>query len=799
MSGPFGSSQWMYASGGFYPYEIDQSVRFNDNDSAYLSKLWGSAGNQQTFTYSFWIKRANIGSRMDFISFQQDVPIIFNSDTIRVFLFGADRLITSAQFRDVSAWYHIVLTVDSTDATSGDRIKLYVNGERQTDFSTESYPSLNANANIYTGGLNQYIGRLYGGSNYFDGYVADMYYLDGIAADASSFGETKAGIWVPIDYTGSYGTNGFKLAFQDSASLGDDTSGNGHDFTANNLAATDQMPDSPTDNRITFNGLSKDLRYSTALTDGNKTINFTSGSTGFSCCPSTIFRSQGQAYCEFELDTAYSGDSGDGQAICVFEADADIDTIGGGGNSKLAAAYNGGGSTAASAIYDDGVSQGAPTKFTTVGQRIGVYIDYDAGKGWFSHEGTVQTVNGTPDISAGTNPHFTFTANTPLTVGAGGIHAGTPAKITMHDHPDDWETTPPSGYTAFAAVDLPDPGIDPAADEAPTDYFNTVLYTGNETVRSITGVGFQPDWVWIKRRSSSFAHNIYDVIRGSGKHLNSDSTSAESTTTTRLTAFESDGFALGTGTALNQSGGTYVAWNWKAGGTAVSNTDGSITSSVSASPESGFSVLTYTGPGASGGTIGHGLGKAPSMIIVKNRSAAESWRVYHSGLTATKYLNLNATGAAVTSSAVWSNTEPTASVFSIANDAAVSGSGNSLVAYCFADIDGMVKAGSHVGNGSTDGPFLYTGFRPAFVMFKRTDSTSNWSMFDAAREPTNVNDSMLYANASDAEIANNSTIELDFVSNGIKLRDAPNQFNVSGATYVYLAFAEQPFKYANAR
>ena len=198
MSGPLGAGALQYFSGAkkFYSYEMDQSVRFNDDDNAHFSKLWSSAGNRQTFTYSFWIKRANIGSRMDFISFQQDVPIIFNSDTLRVFLFGGDRLITNRQFRDVSAWYHIVLSVDSTDSTSGDRIKLYVNGDRETDFSTESYPSLNANANIYTVGLNQTIGRLYGGSNYFDGYVADMYYLDGVAADPSSFGETKENIWV---------------------------------------------------------------------------------------------------------------------------------------------------------------------------------------------------------------------------------------------------------------------------------------------------------------------------------------------------------------------------------------------------------------------------------------------------------------------------------------------------------------------------------------------------------------------------------------------------------------------------
>jgi hypothetical protein len=570
------------------------------------------------------------------------------------------------------------------------------------------------------------------------------------------------------------------------------------------------MPDSPTNNRITFNGLSKDLRYSTALSDGNKTINFTSGSTGFSCCPSTIFRSQGQAYCEFELDTAYSGDSGDGQVICVFEADADIDTIGGGGNSKLAAAYNGGGSTAASAIYDDGVSQGAPTKFTTAGQRIGVYIDYDAGKGWFSHEGTVQTVNGTPDVSAGTNPHFTFTANTPLTVGAGGIHAGTPAKITMHDHPDDWETTPPSAYTAFAAVDLAAPGIDPAADEAPTDYFNTVLWTGDNTSpRSITGVGFQPDWVWIKRRNTVKDHGLFDSVRGSTLKLESNTTAAEITGDNgKIDSFDSDGFTVSTGTidnsGVNGSGNTLVGWSWKAGGTAVSNTDGTITSSVSASPDSGFSIVTYTGNGTAGATIGHGLGKAPSMVIVKNRTSgySYSWNVYHAGIGATKVINLDSSGAASTLTSAWNDTAPTSSVFTVGNIVSNNRSGNDFVAYCFADIDGMVKAGSHTGNGSSDGPMVFTGFRPAWVMIKATGSTggaSNWRVVDSVRNTYNPEDKHLQPNTADAEDTGSGAGYIDFLSNGFKIRATALQLNSSGVQFIYIAFAEQPFKYANAR
>ena len=807
MSGPFGAGALNFFSGAaeFYSYTIDQSVRFNDDDSAYLQKTFSATGNAKTFTISFWFKRCRDDTAEYLFAGGTTVNDRFHMNTNASGSFQIEaknsnvtviKMEGGPVLRDLSAWYHFVLRVDTTQATASDRVRLYVNGELLT-FNSNTYPPQNENLNWNVNDQVR-IGRAGWATNYFDGYFAEFINVDGQSLAPTSFGETKAGIWVPIEYTGSYGTNGFKLAFQDSASFGDDTSGNGHDFTSSGLASTDQMPDSPTNNRITFNGLSKDLRYSTALSDGNKTINFTAGNDGFSCCPSTIFRSQGQAYCEFELDTAGSGSASDNQAVCVFEAEADIDTIGGGGNSKLAAAYNGGSSGTSAVIYDDGVSQGNPTKFITAGQRIGVYIDYDAGKGWFSHEGTVQSVNGTPDVSAGTNPHFTFTANTPLTVGAGGIHSsGTPAKITMHDHPDDWETTPPSGYTAFAAVELPAPGIDPAADKAPTDYFNTVLYTGDgSTSNAITGVGFAPDFCWIKKRGPTAASNrLLDTVRGVQKNIYSDATTAEETQNS-IMSFDSDGFTLGDSNGTNQSTHTFVAWNWKAGGTAVSNTDGSITSSVSASPESGFSIVTYTGTSNSNATVGHGLGVAPTMVIVKPRTEARHWLIWHTAFNDNDKALLF--DDEVPADNRFGPNAPTASVFG-----AYGGQGNrtgtDFVAYCFANIDGMVTAGSYVGNGSSDGPFVFVGHRPALVMFKNiTTVGGHWVTYDAVRDTFNPVDSWLNPNRTNTE-GTNSAFDVDFVSNGFKVRNTDIAWNTSGDTFIYLAFAEQPFKYANAR
>jgi hypothetical protein len=328
------------------------------------------------------------------------------------------------------------------------------------------------------------------------------------------------------------------------------------------------------------------------------------------------------------------------------------------------------------------------------------------------------------------------------------------------------------------------------------DYFNAVTYTGNGSTQSITGVGFAPDFVWVKNRSGANSHGLYDTIRGATKSLYSNSTSDEQTDVNSLTAFGSDGFAVGTDGIVNTNTSSYVSWNWNAGGSNATNTSGTITSTVRANTTSGFSIATYTGTG-SAATVGHGLGVAPSMVIVKKRSASENWVVYHISVGATKYLVLNLTDAEATSATRWNDTAPTSTVFSIGTSGNVNDNTGTYVAYCFAPVAGYSAFGSYTGNAAADGPFIYTGFRPEFVMIKATSSTGDWVMEDAARSPSNVSTNYLVANASTAEQTGQL---LDFVSNGFKIRVAVSgAMNGSGTTYIYMAFAENPFKFSLAR
>jgi len=330
--------------------------------------------------------------------------------------------------------------------------------------------------------------------------------------------------------------------------------------------------------------------------------------------------------------------------------------------------------------------------------------------------------------------------------------------------------------------------------DKPTDYFNTVLYTGNGGTQSITGVGFQPDLVWMKSRSVAGAHHLVnDVVRGADKGIFTNLTTAE--ITRGVSSFDSDGFSFddNAGGDGNASGSSQVAWNWKAGGTASSNTNGSITSSVSANQDAGFSIVSYTGDGTDGATVGHGLGVKPNMIILKPRNATNSWVVYHSTLGATKYLLLNTTAAAGTTADAWNNTEPTSSVFSIATEAGGwnNHNGNNYIAYCFSEKKGYSKFGSYTGNGSTDGTFVYTGFKPAWLMVKKT-TTENWQMYDNKRSAFNLVDDTIAPNQNYAEsVFTNGSY--DFLSNGFKLRGTDGAVNASGSSYIYMCFAENPF------
>ena len=334
----------------------------------------------------------------------------------------------------------------------------------------------------------------------------------------------------------------------------------------------------------------------------------------------------------------------------------------------------------------------------------------------------------------------------------------------------------------------------------PSEHFNTVLYTGNGSARNITGVGFQPDWLWIKQRSGTTYHRLYDSTRGAGKEMYSNTSDAEADgSSDQMSAFISDGFSIPSsgGNYTNINTATYVAWQWAAnGGTTSSNSDGDITSTVQANTTAGFSIVTWTGNATNPSTIGHGLNQKPDVVLLKNRdSSGTNWIMYHSANTSapeTDYLILDSTNATTDSANVWSDTEPTSSVFTVGSAGSVNNSGDDFITYCFHSVEGYSKFGSYTGNGNADGPFVYTGFKPALVIAKRTDGSGNdWRIADNKRDPFNIVDGRIKPNSSDAE---DNADQFDFLSNGFKLRTTAGDLNgTSGHTFIYMAFAEHPF------
>ena len=329
--------------------------------------------------------------------------------------------------------------------------------------------------------------------------------------------------------------------------------------------------------------------------------------------------------------------------------------------------------------------------------------------------------------------------------------------------------------------------------DKPSDYFVTKLYNGSGSTQSITGLDFQPDWVWLKRRSSARGHTVYDAPRGATYGVYPDLTSGQSVGSSALTAFNSDGFSLGADDRVSGSGHTYVSWNWKANGAGATNEAGSInTIKTSASTTSGFSIITYTGNGSSGATIAHGLGVAPKVVIVKLTSGAGyDWGMYHASLGNTKNMRMNLTDAVATSTAFWNDTTPTSTLVSLGNNATVNANSSTYVAYCFAEVKGYSKMNSYIGTGNADGAFIYTGFKPAWIMIKKTSASgTNWFLFDSKRLGYNVANYYLSANTT---LADRTAPFLDILSNGFKLRTTETDVNASGATYIYQAFAEEPF------
>jgi hypothetical protein len=763
-------------------YQISRSVRLRSSASAYFNRTPGSVGNRQTLTLSNWVKRGALGSQQDIFiagsntSGQLSAQCSFDSSN-QISLYGtisgsaADySLVTTQVFRDPSAWYHIVLMFDTTNATAANRVRLYVNGVQVTSFSSATYPSQNYST-AYNNTVSHTIGRFTSVSaNPFDGYMTEINFIDGQALTPSSFGETDAitGVWKPKKYAGTYGTNGFFLNFSDNSSntattIGKDYSGNGNNWTPNNISVTsgstyDSMLDVPTlwadggngrGNYCTLNPLDKNA----GTTPSNANLTWTA-STPWRSARATFGMTTGKWYWEVTASGA-NNMHGIGTATAAV---SDNNYPGKDANGWGYFDSNGNKFTNGS-----GSSYGA--SYTT-NDVIGVAFDADNGTLTFYKNGTSQ---GTAFTGLTSGPYFPMVGN-----------EGSTSHSNFGQRP--FAYTPPTGFKALNTQNLPEPVI-----KKGNQYFDAKAYTGNGGTQTISGMQFAPDLVWIKNRGSVTDHGLFDTVRGATKRISSNLANAESTEVNSLTAFTSDGFTVGATQDFNQNGVGLVGWQWKEGATP------------------GFDIVTYTGTGANR-TIAHNLGVAPAMMIVKRRdSGPSSWTVWHSSFSSIEYIYLNLTNAKSSSSGstVWNSTLPTSSVFSLGTYSDVNASGGTHVAYLFAEVAGFSRFGSYTGNGSSDGTFVFCGFRPRWIMIKRTDSSPfSWCVVDTSRSPANTSvnggmQNLLFPNNSNAE--DTGADMCDGVSNGFKFRQGASSFNASGGTYIFAAFAENPFKYALAR
>jgi len=819
-------------------YEIPQSLSFDVPDEAHMVRTPSSAGNQKTWTQSVWVKINDIddgylplysfpgGSAYSwyqgivYITADGDLNILDNYAAGTYGGVTACYVGFAAGLRDKSAWYHLHLIFDTTQSTNTDRIKLFVNGVRCTDTPTNTnWPAQNFDGTInstivHTINESQ-LGYYYGGWQ-----MAEYHFIDGTAKAVTDFGETYSatGEWIPIEYEGgSYGTNGFYLKFA-SGALGTDSSGQGNNLTTTNLANSDVRIDSPTNNFNTLNegqmGTYGEVNQGALRAEANTaadiayvygTIPMRDGSgKWYAECETTAYHESGSLVYPFPgVADITNGFSTYNPAISLYAT-----------NRVLISMENTQVSEDGSTFTEQAGMDASDGSDIPVGAIINIFVDTDNKKIWFGINGTYR---GSGNPSNGTNPTFTYSSAVDLVFvcgsnknskgtwnfGQNGTFCGS---VTAGGNSDangigDFKYSVPTGGKSLCTSNLPAPAI-----KDPSKHFNVVTYTGSNddaVSQNVTGVGFQPDLVWIKKRSATAHHVLTDAVRGVTKAVNSSQNVAEVDDTYGVTAFGSDGFTVreqaSAGGQVNT--GTLVAWCWKAGGSTSANTQGDINSTVSVNNTAGFSIVTYTGDrtGAGVSTVGHGLSVAPKVVITKSRSNATNWWVQHpSTSTASKMLNLNSTAGETDKSGNGTLSRPTSTVFGTNWTDGIGTNGHTHVAYCFAEVKGFSSFGNHVGNSLADGAFANTGFRPRLVIIKGLGSGGSWFMWDTEREPFNQMDTAIWADATNGDTVH-SEYRIDFVSNGFKLRGVSAGTNSDTIRYTYMAWADSPFKYANAR
>jgi len=779
-------------------YQIQRSVRLRSSASAYFNRTFSASPT--TFTFSCWGKRGTLGVQQIIAASRlngaQSAYILFNaSDQISVGLTNGSALsitgTSTAVYRDPSNWYHIVFS-----STAGGNGVLYVNGVQVFSGSVPAGYWLFTSTASWVNA----IGRL-GDFNgqYFDGYLAEINFIDGQQLTPTSFGEfnSVSGVWGPKGYSGAYSTNGFYLKFTDNsaataAALGKDFSGNNNNWTPNNISLTagttyDSMTDVPTltsptqANFCTLNNIFPTVT-GTTWSNGNLTLAFTAGNAAY-YYPGTMLVNQGKWFFEGNLSSFSNGNPGNNFFMIGFKTPET--TVAGRTSVEFGWGSNGT-SMALRAMYIVAGTVTTNTVFNTTTpistDIFGIAYNADAGSADFYKNGTL----------LGTITGMSLGEVTPVIYRAGSNNAAT-WNLNFGQRPFAYSL--PTSFNSINTYNLPTPAIPNGATN-----FAATLYTGTGATLSVTNTllnaSFQPDFVWFKGISGATNHSLYDSVRGTTRQI-IITNATETTEATGLTAFNSNGFTVGALANLNTSTATYVAWNWKASNAAaVTNTAGTITSQVSANPTAGVSVVTYTGTGVNA-TVGHGLGVAPKLLIVKARNVVNNWPVWHTNITGAQFLLLNATNAVGTAANVWNSTTPTSTVFSVGTNVGTNTAATTYVAYCFSEIAGFSRFGGYISTGLAEGPFVITGFRPRYIMIKETSVSRGWIVFDTSRSPFNVVDKYLFAETAAAQ----GTLALiDIVSNGFRLKSTNVNVNdAAGNTYIYMAFAENPFQNALAR
>lgn len=788
-----------------------------------MTRTWGTESNQDRWIWATWYNPLRV------IDAAADINNIFasgsaangfylrhNSTNSTFVIFCRDNtgkegaINTSESYRDVGSWYHVLVDFDSANATANDRISLYVNGVRVGAYSGTNIGQnnhINTNVSGQTAKIAQDLSTT---PNYHvQGYLAQTVFLDNKSIangdlaitdflDTFTFGTNGSQI-VPksntdiIALASAAGNNSFCLDYSDSSNIVNDASSKGNNFTPTGggsptITSANQSTSTPSKTYSVFNPIAKRSSAFT-LSNGNRTTvtptfdQWMKTTIPFVMSGSNIIRTQ---FTFSTLGDGLCGITGSPHTSGTYYTSAAA------GRGEVALLGNG-------ALSVDGSFNNTYTSALSNGDIVDVIVNLDVGAVYFAVNGTLLGGATESEIQAGTTTNAAQTGGSFVRRVAGEVfnyYVGqyNPSAATIVYN--SGQTAFTHSYSSITSLKSLNTADLPAPDYQGIDYFNAVKYTGDGTAigsggKAVTGTGFKPDWVWIKNRDAADSHILTDVVRGVTKYISSNSTAVEATNTEALSTFDTDGFTVGNLDAVNTNTENYVSWNWLAGGTGSSNTNGSINSTVTVANAGHLSIGTYVGSGANA-TIGHGLGGVPEMIIVKNRDQTDDWPVYHVGTASdpeTDVLYLNLTLAVQDSSFFWNDTAPTTSVFSIGTGAAVNTLNENYVFYTFRSVPGVCKVGSYVGNNTDDNAYISLGFKPRFFMCKMITSSSQWHLIDSARSPINEGQIQSFANLANAE--QNSTVgAYDLLSDGIKIRSDAGFEPGNTGTWLYMAMAD---------